>query len=467
VTTSRRYFGTDGIRGTVGETPITPEFVMHLGYAAGKVLTTGADLRPEQHAGVLIGKDTRISGYMLESALQAGLSAAGVDIYLAGPMPTPAVAYLTRALRLSAGIVISASHNPYDDNGIKFFSAHGNKLPDAVEQAIEAQLQLPIETMPSAKLGKAWRIGDAAGRYIEFCKSTFPTELDLRGIKLVIDCAHGATYHVAGEVFHELGADVVTIGNHPDGLNINHKCGAVDPEALRQTVMANHADLGIGFDGDGDRVVMVDAEGRIYDGDQLLYVIAAFRHKVGLLQGGVVGTLMTNLGMERALTHLGIPFMRAPVGDRYVLEKLQEHHWQLGGENSGHIICLDRHTTGDGIVSALQVLHAVRALTKPLSELVKPVAMYPQVLVNVRVPRGFDFGSNAAVMGAVENLERSLSGDGRVLLRASGTEPVIRVMVEGSDRARISELADELASAVTLAAARTDSRPAKQTGKRR
>ena len=452
MTTSRQYFGTDGIRGTVGEFPITPEFVMHLGYAAGKVLTAGGGLTSEQHAGVLIGKDTRISGYMLESALQAGLSAAGVDIYLAGPMPTPAVAYLTRALRLSAGIVISASHNPYDDNGIKFFSAHGNKLPDAVEQSIEAQLQLPIETMPSAKLGKAWRIGDAAGRYIEFCKSTFPTELDLRGVKLVIDCAHGATYHVAGEVFHELGADVVRIGNRPDGLNINDNCGAVHPQALREAVSANDADLGIGFDGDGDRVVMVDRSGNTYDGDQLLYVIAAFRQAAGTLQGGVVGTLMTNFGMERALTESGIPFERAAVGDRYVLEKLQEKHWQLGGENSGHIICLDRHTTGDGIVSALQVLHAVQAENKPLSELAKPVALYPQVLVNVRVPRGFDFGSDASVTGAVRDLERSLAGDGRVLLRASGTEPVIRVMVEGADSVRIGRLANELASAVANAA---------------
>lgn len=430
---------------------------MHLGYAAGKVLTAAA--KPgsgqhgsDQHTGVLIGKDTRISGYMLESALQAGLSAAGVDIYLAGPMPTPAVAYLTRALRLSAGIVISASHNPFDDNGIKFFSAHGNKLPDAVEHSIEAQLELPIETMPSAKLGKARRIDDAAGRYIEFCKSTFPTELDLRGIKLAIDCAHGATYHVAGEVFHELGADVVTIGNRPDGLNINHACGAVHPQALQDAVQANGADLGIGFDGDGDRVVMVDANGRIYDGDELLYVIAAFRHAAGTLEGGVVGTLMTNLGMERALASAGIEFLRAAVGDRYVLEKLHENHWQLGGENSGHIICLDRHTTGDGIVSALQVLHAVRALRKPLSELVKPVALYPQVLVNVRVDRGFDYRSNAAVMDAVQALEQSLSGDGRVLLRASGTEPVIRVMVEGTDPKRIRKHADELAEAVTLAA---------------
>ena len=425
---------------------------MRLGYAAGKVLTAEAELAAGQHAGVLIGKDTRISGYMLESALQAGLSAAGVDIYLAGPMPTPAVAYLTRALRLSAGIVISASHNPYDDNGIKFFSAHGNKLPDAVEHSIEAQLQLPIETMPSAKLGKAWRIGDAAGRYIEFCKSTFPTELDLRGTRLVIDCAHGATYHVAGEVFHELGADVVTIGNHPDGLNINHDCGAVHPEALRDAVLAHRADLGIGFDGDGDRVVMVDGGGAIYDGDQLLYVIAAFRKAAGTLDGGVVGTLMTNFGMERALAESGIPFERAPVGDRYVMERLQQKHWQLGGENSGHIICLDRHTTGDGIVSALQVLTAVRAANKPLSELAKPVALYPQVLVNVKVPRGFDFGSDASVMGAVRDLEQSLAGDGRVLLRASGTEPVIRVMVEGVDSVHIQRLADDLAGAVANAA---------------
>jgi phosphoglucosamine mutase len=452
LTASRRYFGTDGIRGTVGELPITPEIVMHLGYAAGKVLASGAGLRPGQHAAVLIGKDTRISGYMLESALQAGLSAAGVDIYLAGPMPTPAVAYLTRALRLSAGIVISASHNPFEDNGIKFFSASGNKLPDAVEHAIEARLEQPIETEASAKLGKARRIDDAAGRYIEFCKSTFPAELDLRGIKLVIDCAHGATYHVAGEVFHELGADVVTIGDRPDGLNINHGCGAVHPQALQEAVRANGADLGIGFDGDGDRVVMVGADGRIYDGDQLLYVIAAYRRAAGLLQGGVVGTLMTNFGMEQALSVLDVPFLRAAVGDRYVLEKLLENQWQIGGENSGHIICLDRHTTGDGIVSALQVLHAVRASNRSLAELAQPVSLYPQVLVNVRVSRGFDFSSDVSVTSAVQDLERTLSGEGRVLLRASGTEPVIRVMVEGPDEARIRALADQLAGTVAQAA---------------
>ena len=452
MTEPRHYFGTDGIRGTVGEPPITPDFMMRLGYAAGKVLASGAGLSAGQHAGVLIGKDTRISGYMLESALQAGLSAAGVDVYLAGPMPTPAVAYLTRALRLSAGIVISASHNAFEDNGIKFFSAYGNKLPGSVENLIEAQLKLPIETMPSAKLGKARRIDDAGGRYIEFCKSTFPTELDLRGIKLVIDCANGATYHVAGEVFHELGAEVELIGNHPDGMNINRECGAVHPQALIEAVRANRADLGIGFDGDGDRVVMVDAEGSTYDGDQLLYVIAAYRHQAAILKGGVVGTLMTNLGMEQALAALGIPFTRAAVGDRYVLEKLLENEWQLGGENSGHIICLDRHTTGDGIVSALQALHAIRALGRPLGELAEPAALYPQVLVNVKIARKFDFSANALVTNALQDAEDSLAGNGRVLLRASGTEPVIRVMVEGADDTQIRNLAAKLADTVAEAA---------------
>lgn len=452
MTESRRYFGTDGIRGTVGESPITPDFMMRLGYAAGKVLASGAGLSAGQHAGVLIGKDTRISGYMLESALQAGLSAAGVDVYLAGPMPTPAVAYLTRALRLSAGIVISASHNPFEDNGIKFFSAHGNKLPDAVEDSIEAQLELPIDTMPSVKLGKARRIDDAGGRYIEFCKSTFPTDLDLRGMTLAIDCAHGATYHVAGEVFHELGAEVVMIGNRPDGLNINRDCGAVHPQALIDAVKSNRADLGIGFDGDGDRVVMVDAQGRTYDGDQLLYVIAAYRHQAGILIGGVVGTLMTNLGMEQALSSVGIPFVRAAVGDRYVLEKLLENGWQLGGENSGHIICLDRHTTGDGIVSALQVLHAIRAIGRALDELASPARLYPQVLVNVKVARQFDFRDNPRVTSALQDAEQSLAGSGRVLLRASGTEPVIRVMVEGVNDSLIRDLAEKLAGTVAEAA---------------
>jgi phosphoglucosamine mutase len=367
-------------------------------------------------------------------------------------MPTPAVAYLTRALRLSAGIVISASHNAFEDNGIKFFSGHGNKLPGSVEDSIEAQLKLPMDTMPSVKLGKARRIDDAGGRYIEFCKSTFPAELDLRGMKLVIDCAHGATYHVAGEVFHELGAEVELIGNRPDGMNINRDCGAVHPQALIEAVKANRADLGIGFDGDGDRVVMVDGEGRIYDGDQLLYVIAAYRHQAATLKGGVVGTLMTNLGMEQALSALGIPFTRAAVGDRYVLEKLLENQWQLGGENSGHIICLDRHTTGDGIVSALQALHAVRAQDRPLGDLAEPATLYPQVLINVKIARKFDLNANTLVTDALQDAENSLAGNGRVLLRASGTEPVIRVMVEGADGALIRDLAAKLAGTVAEAA---------------
>ena len=448
MSTGRKYFGTDGVRGRVGEAPITPELVMRLGYAAGKVLAAGTELPGGEHAAVLIGKDTRISGYMLESALQAGLSAAGVDIYLAGPMPTPAVAYLTRALRLQAGIVISASHNPFEDNGIKFFSGNGNKLPDAVEQAIEARLDSPIETMPSARLGKARRLNDAAGRYIEFCKSTFPNDLDLRGMRLVVDCAHGATYHIAGHVFHELGADVTLIGSQPDGLNINQASGAVHPQALAAAVRAHQADLGIAFDGDGDRLVMADASGRIYDGDELLYIIASFRQRRGLLRGGVVGTLMTNFGMEQALASLGIDFERAAVGDRYVLERLQQRNWQLGGENSGHIICLDRHTTGDGIVSALQVLHPLRAEGRSLSDLAAGVTLYPQVLVNVRVARGFDFKANAAVQAALSQTEHSLDGRGRVLLRASGTEPVIRVMVEGQPRETIQGLAQSLAAVI-------------------
>ena len=445
---TRKYFGTDGVRGRVGEPPITPEFVMHLGYAAGKVLAAGKKLPSEEHAAVLIGKDTRISGYMLESALQAGLSAAGVDIYLAGPMPTPAVAYLTRALRLQAGIVISASHNPFDDNGIKFFSGDGNKLPDAVEHAIEARLDVPLEVMPSAQLGKARRINDAAGRYIEFCKSTFPNDLDLRGLKLVVDCAHGATYHIAQHVFHELGADVIPLGVQPDGININRESGATHPQTIAAAVRTHHAHLGIAFDGDGDRLVMVDHKGTIYDGDQLLYAIARFRHGQKMLRGGVVGTLMTNLGMEQALGRLGIPFTRAAVGDRYVLEKMIANDWQLGGENSGHIICLDKHTTGDGIVSALQVLHALRSEGKPLADLCRDVSLYPQVLVNVKTKKGFDFQGNGKVQAGLKATEAKLKGKGRVLLRASGTEPVIRVMVEGEGRALIAGLADSLADVI-------------------
>ena len=450
---TRKYFGTDGVRGRVGEEPITPEFVMHLGYAAGKVLVgEGKAHRSGDHPAVLIGKDTRISGYMLESALQAGLSAAGVDVYLAGPMPTPAVAYLTRALRLSAGIVISASHNSFEDNGIKFFSADGDKLPDTTERAIEARLEEPIACAPSAKLGKAWRVNDAAGRYIEFCKSTCPGALDLRGLKLVLDCAHGATYHIARHVFHELGADVVAIGNQPDGLNINEGCGAVHPEGLLLAVREHGAHYGIAFDGDGDRLVMVDGAGNAYDGDQLVYVIAAHRRRLGTLAGGVVGTQMTNLALEHALGLLGIPFARAKVGDRYVLELLLEKGWMLGGENSGHIICLDKHTTGDGIVSALQVLWAVRESRQPLAALASPVELYPQILINVRVPERFDFQRAPDVRAALEAAEDDLHGQGRVLLRASGTEPLIRVMVEGRSRGQVQQWAEAIAHSVEQAA---------------
>jgi phosphoglucosamine mutase len=451
---SRKYFGTDGVRGRVGELPITPELIMHLGYAAGKVLA-GAQALPagSEPPAVLIGKDTRISGYMLESALQAGLSAAGVDIYLCGPMPTPAVAYLTRALRLSAGIVISASHNPFEDNGIKFFSAAGDKLPDAVEQEIEARLEDPIVTAASAQLGKARRINDAAGRYIEFCKSTFPSDLDLRGMKIVVDCAHGASYHIAPHVFHELGADVIAIGNQPDGLNINLDCGATRPQALSRVVVEHSAHIGLALDGDGDRLIMVDGAGRTYDGDQLLYLITLQRLADGGLKGGVVGTLMSNFGLERALTARDIPFARAAVGDRYVLEELRARGWQLGGENSGHIICLDKHTTGDGIVSALQVLRAVRAQDQPLDRLLHDLHLLPQVLINVRIDRSIDYRKHPLVQEAVRSAEAALRGRGRVLLRPSGTEPVVRVMVEGESAAEVQTLAEGIAAAIREQAA--------------
>jgi phosphoglucosamine mutase len=448
---TRKYFGTDGIRGTVGTAPITPDFVLRLGYAAGKVLArVGKD---EARRTVLIGKDTRISGYMLESSLEAGLCAAGVDVLLVGPMPTPAVAYLTRALRLSAGIVISASHNPYDDNGIKFFSGDGAKLADKVETAIETELARPLQCSLSAQLGKVRRIDDAAGRYIEFCKSTFPAQLDLRGLKIVVDSAHGATYHIAAHVFHELGADVVAIGNQPDGFNINAACGATHPQALQDAVRRERADIGIALDGDGDRLMMVDAKGDIYDGDQLLYVIASHRMRQRQkLRGGVVGTLMTNLGTEHALTRLKIPFARASVGDRYVLEMMQERGWVLGGENSGHIISLDHQTTGDGLVSALQVLGALRADRMSLAKAAAPVKLYPQLLVNVRTPRKFDFNADRGVRAAVTRANAALGGNGRVLLRASGTEPVIRVMVEGKSRAQVGTWAETIAAAVRKAA---------------
>ncbi len=450
---SRKYFGTDGVRGRVGKLPITPEFVMHLGYSAGKVLAaTDWNLAQGEHPGVLIGKDTRISGYMLESALQAGLIAAGVDVYLAGPAPTPAVAYLTRALRLQAGIVVSASHNPFEDNGIKFFSGMGAKLPDETEQAIEAGLESPIVTMPSARLGKAKRIDDAAGRYIEFCKSSFPYSLDLRGLKLVVDCAHGAAYHIARNVFHELGADVVAIGVQPDGKNINDGYGATAPANLQQAVKDYHAGLGIALDGDGDRLVMVDADGALYDGDQLMYIIARHRHAQGMLKGGVAGTLMTNLAFEHAMQRMGVPFARAKVGDRYVMELLQQNGWLLGGENSGHIICLDRHTTGDGIISALQVLHALRDSRQTLAQAVGGLTLYPQVLVNVQVARGVDCTAQAGVLAAVSAAETALAGKGRVLLRPSGTEPLLRVMVEGEDAVAVRHWAETIAQVVRKAA---------------
>ncbi|MBU1690188.1 MAG: phosphoglucosamine mutase [Gammaproteobacteria bacterium] len=446
---TRKYFGTDGIRGKVGEAPITPDFVMRLGYAAGKVLAAQERRLPQgDHPAVVIGKDTRISGYMLESALQAGLSAAGVDVLLTGPMPTPAVAYLTRALRAQAGIVISASHNPFEDNGIKFFSAAGTKLPDKTERAIEKALEDPMQTMPSAKLGKARRLNDAAGRYIEFCKSTFPTELDLRGLRIVVDCAHGATYHVAPPVFHELGAEVISIGNLPDGLNINHECGATHLQALQDAVKQHRADLGIALDGDGDRLMMVDAFGEVFDGDRLLYVIAKYRHLHGQLKGGVVGTLMTNLGMEHALEKLNIPFARAKVGDRYVLELLDERGWQVGGEGSGHILCLDRHSTGDGIVSALQVLHALRVEKTTLGDFTKDLTLYPQVLINVPVCKGFDFSASPLVQARLAEAELDLDGAGRVLLRASGTEPLLRVMVEGKSGQKVQHWAGAIADMV-------------------
>ncbi len=449
---SKKYFGTDGIRGKVGEHPITPDFVMRLGYAAGKVLTSvNNNLAKGAHPAVLIGKDTRISGYMLEAALEAGLSAAGVDVLLTGPMPTPAVAYLTRALRAQAGIVISASHNPFYDNGIKFFSSEGAKLPDDIEHAIEVELEKPMQVMESAKLGKARRIDDAAGRYIEFCKSTFPNDLDLRGLKIVLDCAHGATYHVAPNVFHELGAEIVCIGNKPDGLNINEQVGSTHPQALQKAVLEYQADLGIAFDGDGDRVMMVDAQGNLLDGDQLLYIIAIGLHAVGELNGGIAGTLMTNLALEHALHKHQIPFARAKVGDRYVLELLNENNWKLGGENSGHILTLDKHTSGDAIIAALQVLHALKQSGKTLTQMNAELVLYPQVLINVTTKTKLNL-EIPQIQNAVKKAENELNGAGRVLLRASGTEPKIRVMVEGQDNFLVQKLAEEIAEVVRTAA---------------
>jgi phosphoglucosamine mutase len=443
---SRKYFGTDGVRGTVGQAPMTPDFVLRLGYAAGKVLAGKAG-----HPAVLIGKDTRISGYMIEAALEAGFSAAGVDVLLCGPLPTPGVAYLARALRLSAGVVISASHNPYADNGIKFFSGDGYKLPDAVESDIERTLEAPIGCNESAKLGKARRVDDAAGRYVEFCKSCFPADLDLRGLRIVVDCAHGAAYNVAPHVFHELGAEVVPIGVSPDGFNINDMFGASSPQQLETAVRLHKAQLGIALDGDGDRLLMADAEGRLYDGDQLLYAIV--RHRAGKERiAGVAGTLMTNFALEQAFAKLGVPFARAKVGDRYVLELLREKGWILGGENSGHLLCLDKHTTGDGIVSALQVLTALRETRRTLAQLTADLVMYPQVLLNVQVPRDFDWQKDRAIAAAQAEAEKSLNGRGRVLLRPSGTEPLLRVMVEGEPRQVVEQAANSIAAAVRRAA---------------
>jgi len=442
---SRKYFGTDGVRGAVGQSPMTPDFVLRLGYAAGKVFSGLSN------PSVLIGKDTRISGYMIEAALEAGFSAAGVDVLLCGPLPTPGVAYLTRALRLSAGVVISASHNAYADNGIKFFSRDGFKLPDALEEEIERTLEQPIGCNDSARLGRARRVDDAQGRYVEFCKSTFPNELDLKGMKIVVDCAHGAAYDVAPHVFHELGADVAAIGVAPDGFNINDAFGATATGNLIKEVKQQSADLGIALDGDADRLVMVDGAGRSYDGDQMLYAIV--RHRAAKEKiAGVAGTLMTNFAFEKALAAMNVPFARARVGDRYVLELLRERKWLLGGENSGHLICLDKHTTGDGIVSALQVLTAMRESGKTLAELTADLAMYPQVLLNVAVPKGFDWKKYQAIADAQSRAERSLNGRGRVLLRPSGTEPVLRVMVEGEPREAIESAAKAIADTVRKAA---------------
>lgn len=439
----KKYFGTDGIRGRVGEYPVTPDFLLKLGWAIGRVLS------PASGRGlVLIGKDTRISGYMFESALEAGLSAAGADIRLLGPMPTPAVAYLTRTLHASAGIVVSASHNPYYDNGIKFFSREGAKLGDDVELAIEAELDKELQTVESAALGRAERMRDAPGRYIEFCKRTIPSSMDFHGLKFVVDCANGATYHIAPSVFKEMGATVVPLAVEPDGLNINVNCGSTHPLALSKAVLENQADVGIALDGDGDRVIMVDHKGNLVDGDELLYVIARARFKTDKLTGAVVGTAMTNLGLEHSLQALGIDLKRAAVGDRHVMEMMQQGGWKIGGESSGHIICLDRTTTGDGIISALQVLAAMIGEGRSLHELVAPVSKYPQRLINVSVAGRVDLSRHRAIQKIVAQAEARLGKAGRVLLRPSGTEPLVRVMVEGQDPALVDALANDIAAVV-------------------
>ena len=439
---NRKYFGTDGVRGKVGTYPITPDFALKLGWAAGKVLASQGSRT------VLIGKDTRISGYMLESALEAGLAAAGLTAAFTGPMPTPAVAYLTRTFRLEAGIVISASHNPYYDNGIKFFSAQGTKLPDNIEEAIEAMLDQPMDCVESADLGKASRISDAAGRYIEFCKSTFPAHLGLDGYKIVVDCANGATYHIAPNVLRELGAEVIEIGTEPNGININEKCGATDVKALQEKVLETKADVGLAYDGDGDRIMMVDHLGNKVDGDQILFIIAREALRSGQLKGGVVGTLMSNMSLEIALKMLGVPFVRANVGDRYVLEKMVEHNWTLGGENSGHIIIADKNTTGDGIIASLAVLSAMVQHRLSLNELASAVKLFPQVLINVRFAGGDNPLESETVKAVAADVEKRLEGKGRILLRKSGTEPLIRVMVECEDGVLAKQCAEEIAEAV-------------------
>ena len=439
-----KYFGTDGIRGRVGEAPVTADFMLRLGRAAGKVLA-GGDSRS-----VVIGKDTRISGYMFESALEAGLAAAGANVALLGPMPTPAIAYLTRTLHACAGIVISASHNPFYDNGIKFFSADGEKLPDDVEHAIEAELEKPFSTIASEKMGKAVRIEDAAGRYIEFCKGTIPFEVTLRGLKIVVDCANGATYRVAPAVFEELGAEVITVGTDPDGMNINENCGSIHPEFVSRAVLENGADLGIALDGDGDRVVMVDANGEVVNGDELLYVLATARQDNDQLQGGVIGTVMSNFGLELALKKRNIPFLRSPVGDRHVHKALIKNGWTLGGEASGHLLCLDRASTGDGIVSALQVLEVLVSTGKGLAELKSDVQKLPQVIINVPVSGDVSGLDNSAVINeTLTSVQAQLGNEGRVILRPSGTEPLVRVTLEGTDEDQVKQLAEVLAEAVS------------------
>lgn len=440
---TRQYFGTDGIRGTVGQPPITPDFVLRLAHAVGRVLK-----RTEERPTVLIGKDTRISGYMLESALESGFNSAGVDVVLLGPLPTPGVAYLTKAQRASLGVVISASHNPYPDNGIKFFSAQGTKLPDQWEIDVEAALQEPQQWADSATLGKTRRLDDAAGRYIEFCKSTFAQDLTLKGVKVVVDGAHGAAYHIAPKVFHELGAEVFCIGCSPDGLNINDKVGATHPEALVSAVRANQADFGIALDGDADRLQMVDAQGRLFNGDELLYLMVLDRLQQGHRVPGAVGTLMTNMAVELALKARDVEFVRAKVGDRYVLEELEKRGWLLGGEGSGHLLCLDKHTTGDGLISALQVLKACARSGRTLSQLLEGVRLFPQTLINVRLAPGQDWKRNAKLDAECRRLQEELEGSGRVLIRASGTEPVLRVMVEASDEQVARTGAERLVEAV-------------------